>query len=135
MEKRCGATCFECGREAGNFHHVVPFSKGGRRTIALCLEHHGLVHEHSFSHRDAVLEGLDKARRRGIKLGRRREYTDAQMEDLVRLRKHGFSYAQVAIRVGLSKGQVCRLWKQVKKDEEQLRAEAEFKARQSQEVI
>ena len=38
------AVCFECGRVADHNHHVVPKSKGGTRTVPLCLKCHGKVH-------------------------------------------------------------------------------------------
>ena len=37
--------CWECGKdEEVHYHHVVPRSKGGTRTLPLCLECHGKVH-------------------------------------------------------------------------------------------
>lgn len=36
--------CFECGKRATQTHHVVPRSKGGKRTIRLCDICHGKVH-------------------------------------------------------------------------------------------
>lgn len=36
--------CFECGKPAEHRHHVVPRSKGGKRTVPLCHDCHDLVH-------------------------------------------------------------------------------------------
>lgn len=36
--------CFECGGPAAHLHHVIPRSKGGKNTVPLCQECHGLVH-------------------------------------------------------------------------------------------
>jgi hypothetical protein len=37
--------CWECGKsEEVHYHHVVPRSKGGTKTLPLCLECHGKVH-------------------------------------------------------------------------------------------
>ena len=37
--------CFECGTDENIvFHHVVPISLEGTRTVPLCEYHHGLVH-------------------------------------------------------------------------------------------
>jgi hypothetical protein len=36
--------CFECGEVATERHHVIPRSKGGTKTVALCSKCHGLVH-------------------------------------------------------------------------------------------
>ena len=37
--------CFECGKPAEFNHHVVPQSKGGTRTVPLCVQCHGKVHD------------------------------------------------------------------------------------------
>ena len=37
--------CFECGSEAQQYHHVIPRSLGGTKTIPLCERCHGLVHD------------------------------------------------------------------------------------------
>lgn len=39
------APCWECGLAAEHDHHVVPKSRGGRRTIPLCGSCHGKVHD------------------------------------------------------------------------------------------
>jgi hypothetical protein len=36
--------CFECEKQAHHNHHVVPRSRGGKRTIPLCRKCHGLIH-------------------------------------------------------------------------------------------
>lgn len=36
--------CFECGGKAEVYHHVIPKSLGGTKTIPLCKICHGLVH-------------------------------------------------------------------------------------------
>ncbi len=44
--------CFECG-ESGveiHFHHIVPETMGGKKTIPLCVKCHGLVHDRNFVH-------------------------------------------------------------------------------------
>lgn len=37
--------CFECEQPAVTDHHVIPRSKGGRRTVPLCQVCHDLVHD------------------------------------------------------------------------------------------
>jgi hypothetical protein len=37
--------CMECDRPAHHEHHVIPASRGGTRTIPLCVECHGQVHD------------------------------------------------------------------------------------------
>ena len=39
------AQCFECGYPSEHLHHVVPKSRGGKKTIPLCALCHSLVHE------------------------------------------------------------------------------------------
>jgi len=48
-------TCFECGLQAVEDHHVVPVSRGGTRTVPLCEGCHGKVHELERSDRHACL--------------------------------------------------------------------------------
>ncbi len=46
-DKSCGmnGACWECDKKGEiHNHHVVPRSKGGTRTVPLCLECHGKVH-------------------------------------------------------------------------------------------
>lgn len=41
--------CFECGSNEGiEYHHIVPFVKGGTKTIPLCIHCHGKVHNKDF---------------------------------------------------------------------------------------
>lgn len=37
--------CFECGASADEYHHVVPQSVGGTKTVPLCGKCHCLVHD------------------------------------------------------------------------------------------
>ena len=36
--------CFECGKPAAHWHHVVPRSRGGTKMVPLCHDCHDLVH-------------------------------------------------------------------------------------------
>ena len=41
--------CFECGSmNEIQYHHIVPFVKGGTKTIPLCIECHSKVHDTNF---------------------------------------------------------------------------------------
>jgi hypothetical protein len=41
--------CFECGSmNEIQYHHIVPFVKGGTKTIPLCVICHGKVHDKDF---------------------------------------------------------------------------------------
>ena len=65
--------CFECGNEGGiDNHHVVPESLGGTKTVPLCYECHGLVHDRDFvKHRALVRAGIERARAEGKYNGRK----------------------------------------------------------------
>jgi hypothetical protein len=63
--------CFECGSDSDiHHHHVVPKSLGGTKTIPLCIDCHGKIHNLNFrNHGVLTKKGLDEAKRRGVKLG------------------------------------------------------------------
>lgn len=63
--------CFECGKPSGEMHHVIPRVRGGTKTIPLCVECHCKVHDlkNRPDHKKLVIEGLKKAKERGVKLG------------------------------------------------------------------
>lgn len=58
------AECFECGKPAEEYHHVVPKIVGGTKTIPLCSICHGKVHGLSgrAGHTELTKRGLDKKR-------------------------------------------------------------------------
>ena len=70
--------CFECGtKEHIQNHHVVPKSKGGKKTIPLCNICHGIVHGRKNGIQKDPLklsklakEGQQRARERGVYIGR-----------------------------------------------------------------
>lgn len=65
--------CFECGsHENIVYHHVVPKSKGGKKTLPLCQFHHDIVHgvkPRNISLSNLIKEALKRAKDSGIKLG------------------------------------------------------------------
>jgi hypothetical protein len=63
--------CFECGSNGPlHFHHPIPRRLGGKKTIPLCEECHGKIHNIDFTnHGILTKKGLDAARARGVKLG------------------------------------------------------------------
>ena len=65
--------CFECATtEDLQQHHVVPRSRGGTKTITLCTQCHAKAHGKDMkglNHSRLTKEGIDRARRRGVKLG------------------------------------------------------------------
>ena len=91
--------CFECGSEENiHYHHIVPKSKGGTRTIPLCSECHSIVHDApylkniktkkikayyppgSMTHKKLQREGIKRAKLNGVYANRihhrRKETTD-----------------------------------------------------------
>jgi DNA invertase Pin-like site-specific DNA recombinase len=55
--------------------------------------------------RERILLGLDHARREGKTLGRPKQRDDHSIQEL---HKMGLSYAQIQLKLGISKGAVCR---------------------------
>lgn len=62
--------CFECDAPAVHQHHVVPASLGGRRTVPLCGQCHGLIHDHGGLLTTSTLTAAAMARKRAAQ-----EYT------------------------------------------------------------
>jgi hypothetical protein len=64
--------CFECENKTVNihWHHVIPFSMGGKKCIPLCENCHSIIHDTDLKNSNLIKLGLIKARERGIKLGR-----------------------------------------------------------------
>mgnify|MGYP003679952926 CR=1 FL=1 len=64
-------SCFECGsNEELHFHHVVPKSRGGTRTVPLCLECHGKSHDKKMASGKLIKESMARLRQEGRALGR-----------------------------------------------------------------
>lgn len=62
--------CFECGRPAEHQHHVVPKSKGGKRTVPLCSGCHAKIHSrHLLTTSRLTQEALNAKRKRGERIG------------------------------------------------------------------
>jgi hypothetical protein len=60
-------SCFECGsNDELHFHHVIPKSRGGTRTVPLCLDCHAKAHNKKMASGKLISEGM---RRSGKILG------------------------------------------------------------------
>ena len=61
--------CFECG-EANNIqhHHVIPRSRGGKKTVPLCEKCHGLVHNKSMDIGDLIRETMSQKRKQNLRI-------------------------------------------------------------------
>jgi hypothetical protein len=80
-------TCFECAATAYHLHHVVPRSRGGTKTVALCVACHGLAHHYSMSHPGLTKEALAAKRTRGERVGQV-PYGSRVSSDGVHLEEH-----------------------------------------------
>lgn len=76
------SVCFECGSNGPlHNHHVVPRKLGGTKTVPLCEECHGKIHNLDFTnHGILTKKGLDAARARGVKLGNPNNLTLERMK-------------------------------------------------------
>jgi hypothetical protein len=64
-------SCFECGsNEELHFHHVVPKSRGGTRTIPLCLDCHGKAHNKKMASGKLIKESMARLIQDGRAFGR-----------------------------------------------------------------
>jgi len=65
--------CFECEAiEDLQEHHIVPRSRGGTKTVTLCYSCHLRAHgrdSKGLNHSRLTKEGLERARKRGVKFG------------------------------------------------------------------
>jgi len=70
-----GVKCLECDRPSEVWHHLIPKSRGGARTIPLCGECHAKAHHAgaNMAHSTLTKQGLQRAKARGVKLGSARD--------------------------------------------------------------
>ena len=62
--------CFECDAPADHQHHVIPRSKGGKRTVWLCSPCHAKVHsKHLLSTSRLTQQALNEKRKNGERIG------------------------------------------------------------------
>ena len=89
--------CFECGADAEELHHVVPRSKGGTKTVSLCCECHGKVHDvKRMSISQLSKEGLAKKKAQGYVLGRPMVIKPEVRQRIVKMRKSGMILRGIA---------------------------------------
>lgn len=112
-------SCFECETTKGEFeeHHIIPESSGGKKTVLLCIKCHMLVHGiksmRRDNHRELTMEGLKKAKAKGITGGRPRvirNISDLTFKRAFRLEETNmiFSVANVCKGLGISKATLYR---------------------------
>ena len=61
--------CFECGGTASHNHHVVPKSRGGTRTIPLCVKCHSKAHGRKMAHSQLTKDALARKKANGERTG------------------------------------------------------------------
>ena len=80
--------CFECNEPKEHMHHVIPKSKGGKKTIPLCAKCHGLVHGKDFLKMKTLQKiGIEKAISEGKYKGRLKGSKDTVEEILDKHKK------------------------------------------------
>lgn len=109
--------CFECG-DTGNLHnhHVVPKILGGTKTVPLCEKCHGHVHgRHMVNHARLAAIGMEKARQRGVRFGRRpgtgetpEQFLEKHVE-IVRCVTNKVSVRRIADRLNVSTATVQKV--------------------------
>lgn len=79
-------SCFECGNKKDiQYHHIIPYSLGGRKVIPLCGNCHNMVHrgrQRKDNHSELVKEGIHRARAAGKQIGK-------SSKDLSSMRRKG----------------------------------------------
>lgn len=70
--------CFECGSTKNiHYHHIVPATLGGTKTIPLCVICHGKVHGRDFlKHKELQRIGIERAKLNGVFIGRLKGSTE-----------------------------------------------------------
>jgi hypothetical protein len=61
--------CFECDAIAEHDHHVIPKSRGGKKTIPLCVKCHSRAHGKNMAHNRLIKDALKAKSTRGERTG------------------------------------------------------------------
>lgn len=101
--------CFECGKTAEHNHHVVPKVLGGTKTIPLCTNCHGLVHDKNMTrHKELQKIGIAKAKKEGKYKGRKRGTYKVDSEYINKLKTQGMSVKEIAKQESVSEMTIYR---------------------------
>jgi hypothetical protein len=114
--------CFECSaNENIIFHHIIPYSKGGRNTIPLCQKCHGLVHGKDFLKLDKLRRDAYFKRRKENpwKSGRKEGIVESietfmakeRSQKIKYLLEAGYSYRKISDMVNCSTSLVVKVSK------------------------
>ena len=61
--------CFECDAIAEHDHHVIPRSRGGKKTVPLCVRCHSKAHGKKMAHNSLTKDALLAKKLRGERTG------------------------------------------------------------------
>ncbi len=116
--------CFECDSIKDiHYHHVVPETLGGTKTIPLCIICHGKVHGSDFlKHKELQKIGIEKAKSEGKFIGRLKGTKEDKNTFLnkpknlyaVELLDKGFNHIQVSKMSGLHVNTITKIRKFIK---------------------
>jgi len=118
--------CFECGAPKKDMHHIIPKSKGGKKTIPLCAKCHGLVHDRDFvKHRQLQKEGIERAKLLGkLKYNGRKkgtiisdEKTLENHKDIVQLLEQGLTVREISSITKKSSATIVKVNKIITKNQ------------------
>lgn len=113
--------CFECGLDGDlHFHHVVPETLGGTKTIPLCVICHGKIHNKKFvNYKELQKAGIERAKLEGKFLGRKPNSVDTpekflnkvKNKKIIELIKQRKSYHTISKIVGCSQTTIVKVVK------------------------
>ena len=107
--------CFECGKPAEHNHHVIPQSKGGTKTVPLCIKCHEKVHDHDMVRwselcRLGRIKAWENGKRwGGSKPGWRWKVTNDQVTAIKEMKAAGKKITHIARATGLSRPTIYRV--------------------------
>lgn len=92
---------------AVEWHHIIPHSLGGTRTVPLCNECHCKIHNVERVHAGVLIkEALKRKKELGFILGRPQRVNPT---DVLNLEKKGLSQAEIGQKLGCVKSTVCKI--------------------------
>lgn len=117
--------CFDCGsNDKIEYHHVVPETLGGTKTLPLCLICHGKVHDRDFvKHRELQRLGIERAKKEGKFMGRKPGCKESPEKflnkkknmNIMELVKRKYSYSKISEICSCSPTTIVKVVKEYKK--------------------
>jgi len=115
--------CCVCGKKEDlHHHHIIPIVETNERRniyddetkiMTLCYEHHNWIHSRKYkkdvNHSKLTRIGLEKARKKGVRIGRKPVADDEMIKKIKELREvHNLSYRKIAAEISVNRGVVQR---------------------------